>query len=470
MKDISNTILGLEESLLKTGGTRYLAVNEGAFAEIPRVLSSYFCEDGNKKCLVACFSDKNTFKVAGNTVQEILQTADVPIVENFIFEDGIHAEYKHVEKIKALLKAVLEKSEQDIQSVLVPVAIGSGTINDLVKRAAEEFALPYLCIPTAASVDGYTAYGAALLYEGFKQTMPCKAPLAVLADSMVLSEAPAYLSSSGFGDLAGKIIAGTDWIIADYIFELDGKGELASGTSAIDSTAWSMVQNPLKNNLTSSVNAVKGDKDAVKILFEALGITGFAMQYMKDSRAVSGCEHMWSHVWEMENLCVNGVPVTHGHKVVMGTLAGTAFTECLFTEKPQLSKNIPVWAEREASIRSTFESMPQILPSVMKTAREKFIDNAENLIRLREGILDNWDAIRNDVFERIFPYAELRSLLGRAGCPVKPEEINLTREQVIGSAVKSQMIRKRFTALDFAFELGVFDTVLHKMESSEYFG
>ena len=469
MKDISNTIPSFAECLQKASGTKYMAVNEGAFAGIPQVLGSYYCEGGNKKCIAACFADKNTFAVAGKAVQEILQTAGIPIAESFIFEDGLHAEYKHIEKIKALLKNVPEKSGQDPQSVIVPIAVGSGTINDLVKRAVDELALPYLCVPTAASVDGYTAYGAAILYEGFKQTMSCKAPLAVVADSKVLSEAPAYLSSSGFGDLAGKIVAGTDWIIADHIFDLDGKGELAPGTDPIDSTAWSMVQNPLKNNLSSSVHAVKGDKDAVKILFEALGITGFALQYMQDSRAVSGCEHMWSHVWEMENLCVDGVPVTHGHKVAMGTLAGTAFTECFFAEKPPLSKNIPDWKEREAAVDSTFAELQQILPSVKETARDKFIDNAGILIKLREGILDNWDAIRKDVFERLLPYAEVRSLLNKAGCPVKPETINLTRERVIGSAIKAQMIRKRFTVLDLAFELGVFDTVVKKMESSEYF-
>jgi len=470
MKDISNTIPSLAECLTYAGGTKYMVVKEGAFAELPQVLGSYFCENNSKKCFTACFSDKNTYTAAGKAVQEILQTAGIPVAESYIFEDDIHAEYKHVEKIKAILKTVQEKAEYGTQAILVPVAVGSGTINDLVKRAADELSLPYLCIPTAASVDGYTAYGAALLNEGFKQTMSCRAPIAVIADSTVLSEAPAYLSSSGFGDLAGKIIAGTDWIIADHVFELDGKGELAPGTAPIENIAWSMVQNPLKNNLVSSVNAVKGDKDAVKILFEALGITGFALQYMKDSRSVSGCEHMWSHVWEMEELCMDGIPVTHGHKVTIGTLAGAAFTECLFKEKPPLNKTVPNWAEREAVVRNTFAALPQILPLVLKTTQDKFIGNTDKLIRLREGILDNWDNMRNDVFKKLLPYAELRSLLKDAGCPVRPEAINLTRERVIRSAYKAHMIRKRFTVLDLAFELGIFDTVLQKMEMSDYFG
>jgi glycerol-1-phosphate dehydrogenase [NAD(P)+] len=247
MKEITSKIPSMEECLSEADDTEYMIVKEGAFEEIPSVLTSYYCDNGKKDRIAMCFADTNTFAAAGKAVEEILREptggsrlAGITLKNSFIFEEGLHAEYKHVETIKSQLKTILDNPAEN-QSVLVPVAVGSGTINDLVKRASDELNLPYLCIPTAASVDGYTAYGAALLYEGFKQTMACKAPLAVIADSNVLAEAPAYLSSSGFGDLAGKIIAGTDWIIADHVFELDGKGELVRGTAAIDSTAWTMV-------------------------------------------------------------------------------------------------------------------------------------------------------------------------------------------------------------------------------------
>ena len=468
MKEITEKIPSLAECLLAAEDTKYLAVGKDALPGIPQILNTYYCGNDTGKCITAVFADKNTFGAAGNTVEEILGASGNNVVCSFIFDEGLHADYSHVETLKVKLTDALEKAG-DKNAILVPIAVGSGTINDLVKRAADELALPYLCVPTAASVDGYTAYGAALLYEGFKQTMPCKAPLAVIADSSVLAAAPAYLSSSGYGDLAGKIIAGTDWIIADRIFQLDGKGGLAPGVAAIENTAWAMVQNPLKNNLIASADAIKGDTDAVKTLFEALGITGFALQYMKDSRAVSGCEHMWSHVWEMENLCVDGVPVTHGHKVVMGTLAAAAFTECLFAEKPEPVKNIPSWSERELSVHNAFADLEQILPSVLETVKSKFIDDAGKLIKLREGILDNWESMKEAIFAKLPPYAELRIMLGKAGCPVIPEAINLTREHILDSAIKAQMIRKRFTVLDLAFELGVFDTVLNRMESAEYF-
>ncbi|MDR2049837.1 MAG: sn-glycerol-1-phosphate dehydrogenase [Treponema sp.] len=451
-------IPSIDECLAAATDTKCLVTGDGIIAEIPRIVERYFA--GGPVFVVA---DNNTFKAAGRAALDAL-TASVPVAGTFIFqEEEIHAEYRYVEK----LEEEFRKAEKSAGTKIVPVAAGSGTINDLVKRSASGLALPYLCVPTAASVDGYTAYGAALVDGGFKQTFPCPAPLAVAADSSVLAAAPPYLSSSGFGDLAGKIIAGSDWIIADRAFSLDGKGELAPGTRKIDDKAWAMVQLPLRDNLRRATAAARGDKDAVKTLFEGLGVTGFALQYMQDSRPVSGCEHMWSHVWEMENLRT-ARPVTHGHKVAMGLLAAAAFTECLFREKPALSTRRQSWPEREESVRAAFAGLEAAVPSVLKTAREKFIeDGTEKARLLEEGLLDIWDDIKEAVFRQLPPYTELYGLLENAGCPVKPAEIGLSKNRIIAAARSAQMIRVRFTVLDLAFETGVFEDVLKRMEESD---
>jgi glycerol-1-phosphate dehydrogenase [NAD(P)+] len=55
--------------------------------------------------------------------------------------------------------------------------------------------------------------------------------------------------------------------------------------------------------------------------------------------------------------------------------------------------------------------------------------------------------------------------LARGGCPVLPGEIGLTRAKVIADARRAQMIRNRYTVLDLAWDLGVFDETLAKMEA-----
>src|SRR5690606_4192942 len=101
----------------------------------------------------------------------------------------------------------------------IPIAVGAGSINDLVKLAAHQCDRPYLAVATAASMDGYTAYGASITYRGSKQTFDCPAPKGVVADLDVMAAAPPVLNASGYADLIAKIPAGADWILADALGE-----------------------------------------------------------------------------------------------------------------------------------------------------------------------------------------------------------------------------------------------------------
>src|SRR3954452_1581683 len=78
-----------------------------------------------------------------------------------------------------------------------------------------------LAVATAASVDGYTSFGASITKDGFKQTLTCPAPRAVLADLDVLTAAPAIMTASGYGDLLGKVPAGADWEVVPGLVELE---------------------------------------------------------------------------------------------------------------------------------------------------------------------------------------------------------------------------------------------------------
>ncbi|MDR2110985.1 MAG: sn-glycerol-1-phosphate dehydrogenase [Spirochaetaceae bacterium] len=446
----------LEDCLGAADETRALVLRKNALEAVPPLLKAHYACDA-----VYLIADTNTFKAAGEAVRDILTAGGITLAGSCIFPpERLHADYAHVTELAGRIRAAAGGAS------LVPVSAGAGTINDLVKRAAGELALPYLCVPTAASVDGYTSSGAALLKDGFKQTLPCAAPRALAADTDILAGAPAYLSSSGFGDLAGKLIAGSDWRIAEIAGSLG-----APGTEPINGKAWAMTQTDLAGTLRRSAGAVRGDGDAVKTLFKALAVTGFAMQYLKSSRPVSGCEHLYSHIWEMENLEAGGIPVTHGHKVAMGTLAASAFTEILFSrrEAPAGGFKRPGPGEREAEVRGAFRGIGEAAErAAVKTALEKLPDAASAAV-LAGALRDNWKRIRERVLEQILPYGELRALLGKGGCPLKPEEINLTRERIIAASRRAQMIRNRYTVLDLAWDLGVFEEVLSRMEeSAEY--
>ncbi|MDR3248096.1 MAG: iron-containing alcohol dehydrogenase, partial [Treponema sp.] len=365
------SIPSLADCLKAADETKELLVNRGCYGEIPTLLKKYYQFSG-----VYLVSDENTWEAAGKKVKEVLSGAGIAIRGEFCFpaKPRLHAEYFNVTALKEKFAALPNISET------VPIAIGGGTVNDLVKRAASELGesaasyRTYLCVPTASSVDGYTAYGAAILYDGFKQTMSCPAPMTLAAEPEVLAKAPAYLSSSGFGDLASKIIAGADWIIADLVGP-----QGAPVAEKIDEKIWNMTQPGLLDYLERSISAAQGDSDAVIALFEALAITGFSMQAFKSSRPVSGSEHLFSHVWEMDDLSVDGVPVTHGHKVTIGTLAATAYHEIFFADpsgppSPPPGYNRPSPAERMVDVSSAFAGS-RAHDLVVKTALEKLVDD-----------------------------------------------------------------------------------------------
>ncbi|MDR2618785.1 MAG: sn-glycerol-1-phosphate dehydrogenase [Treponema sp.] len=448
-------VLSLEDCLKQAEETKELILKPRALEEIPGLLNKFFSNKG--ACLIA---DRNTFDAAGRKVREILEGAGIKIAWEHIFpgEPRLHAEYSHVREMKSLIPALPGYPE------LVPVAIGSGTVNDLVKCAAHELKLPYLCVPTAASVDGFTPNGAALLMDGFKQTVPCAAPLVLAADTEIIARAPAFLSSSGFGDLASKIIAGTDWIIAE---KAGSAG--APQAPAIDPLCWAMIQNGLTDALNRSVKAARGDSEAINTLFKSLAVTGFAMQHYKNSRPVSGTEHLFSHVWEMEDLSLNGVPVTHGHKVTIGTLAATAFTELFFADpkgppSPGRGFTRPSREDRKAEVSAAFKGS-RAHDGVVKTAIEKLMDD-QKAETVNQAVRDSWKELRDKVLDRLLPYAELRALLEKAGCPVRPETIGLTRDYAIATARRAQMIRNKYCILDLSWDMGNFEAILAKIEGS----
>ena len=82
------------------------------------------------------------------------------------FGPDVYAEYSFVESLQTNLAA----------SQAIPVAVGSGTINDLTKLAAHRLGRPYMVVATAASMDGYTAYGASITYCGVQADVRLPGP------------------------------------------------------------------------------------------------------------------------------------------------------------------------------------------------------------------------------------------------------------------------------------------------------
>jgi len=171
--------------------TRAVNIGAGALASVSDTFRDNF---GESPAVVV--ADENTLEVAGAQIQRRLEDAVHTKIDSYVFpaKPSLYAEYSNIEKLRRSLR------EHDA----IPVAVGSGTLNDIVKRSSHECDRPYMCVATAASMDGYTAFGASIEKDGLKQTLSCPAPRAVVADLEILRHAPEGMTASGYADLLGK--------------------------------------------------------------------------------------------------------------------------------------------------------------------------------------------------------------------------------------------------------------------------
>lgn len=427
------------------GDTRALRFGPGVVEQTGAVFAEQF--PGSEVLVVA---DENTYRAAGAAVVAALRAAGVQFAsEPHVFPGTptLHGTYDNVTVVRELLSGYPNA---------VCCAIAAGTLNDLVKLASGELGRPYLVVCTAASVDGYTAFGASIARDGFKITRSCPGPAAVIADTVVMASAPGRLTATGYGDLIEKLPAAADWILADEV-----------GVEPVQPAIWELVQPAAREALAEPGLVAAGQVEAVASLAEASLLSGLAMQAMRSSRPASGAGHLFSHVWEMEGHGVDSEPpLSHGFKVGIGTVASCAlWAEALEFDPAgidvdQLVANAPGPAEIEARCRSL------LIPRLVDAAVEQSLAKLVTGDALRERLLTiqrRWPEIRSRCAAQVVAPQEAAARLRAAGAPYHPSQIGIDLARLRRTHFQAQLIRARYTVLDVLAELGVFEQFVDRL-------
>ncbi|MBP3775193.1 MAG: sn-glycerol-1-phosphate dehydrogenase [Bacteroidaceae bacterium] len=425
----------IEEALQKTTDTKALILEEGALERTAEMFKQLF---GDSRAVVV--ADTNTYRVAGQQVVENLKKNGVPQEEPFVFTDpDLYAEWSYLEQLEDYVK----------KSDAIPVAVGSGVINDLTKLVSTHLGRKYMIVGTAASMDGYTAYGASITFEGNKQTFDCKAPYGALLDPAIAAKAPEGMSASGFADLIAKVPAGADWMLAEAV-----------GAEKVDEFSFNLVQSKLRESLSDPDAVAAGEVQPTAMLAEGLIMSGFAMQALQSSRPASGMEHQFSHYWDMEGLCYQGKHVSHGFKVGIGTLVSTACLEYLLDydlENLDVAAAVaqwPTWEEQERQIRTIFAGKPGHLARALKESKDKYAD-AQEVGRQLEALKAVWPELKVKIREQIYPYAVVYDKLKRMRAPYEPEMIGVSRAKLLDTFKGIPYMRSRFTSADILLRAGL---------------
>lgn len=427
------------------GDTRVLRFGPGVVQQTGVVFAEQF--PGSEVLVVA---DENTYRAAGADVLASLRAAGVPLAcppHIFPGTPTLQTDYEHVTVLRELLAALPDAG---------CCAIAAGTLNDLVKLATGELGRAYLVVCTAASVDGYTAFGASIARDGFKLTRSCPAPAALIADTRIMADAPQRLTATGYGDLLEKLPAGADWILADEL-----------GLEPISPEIWDLVQPAARAALRDPDPVAAGELEAVASLAEANLLSGLAMQAMRSSRPASGAGHLFSHVWEMEGHGVDWEPpLSHGFKVGIGTVASCALWSQALELDPagidvdQLVADAPTPADIEARCRSLLA--PRVADAAVGQALAKLATGDTLRDRLRTIQL-RWPQIRRRCAEQLITPQEASDRLRAAGAPYHPGQIGVDLERLRRTHFQAQLIRSRYTVLDLLAELGVFEQVVDRL-------
>ena len=273
------------------------------------------------------------------------------------------------------------------------------------------------------------------------------------------------MTASGYADLLAKIPAGADWILADALAAALPETE-RHGCERIHPLAWKCVQGPLRASLANPAGVASGDEGEIRKLSEGLIMSAFAMQASGTSRPASGTEHQVSHYWEMEDLCFNGQPVSHGFKVGIGTLISTATIEFLLGQDLAIldvEAAVAKWPRTFAELAATFPEVYGNRPAHIRRAEgemAKKYSTPEELRRELGFIKAVWPELSLKLKAQIMPFSEVRAKLKAVGAPCEPEMIGVSRAKLRETYRGVQYMRNRYFSIDLVARLGLMDALL----------
>lgn len=450
----------IARALAVSTDTKVFEMGQGVAAMAPAVFKEYF--PGRKAVIVA---DCNTWAVLGERVYGLFKDSCIATDTYIIEKKEFHADWKYVEMVDMIVKGNYEAAKaiendenhqesdrkdafcEPSDSYNVLVSVGSGVINDLCKLSSYHHGQSYLTLPTAASVDGYSSFGASITYRGAKQTFTCPAPVAIIADIDVIAAAPKHMTAAGYADLAAKVPAGAEWMIADFV-----------GSEPIQPDAWHVLQDYLDDFLADPSGVAAGDPGAVADLFEGLTLSGFAMQAARSSRPASCCDHLFSHILDMTGHRFEGKLQSHGYQVAIGTLTMCAVFDELFKLDLaciDVDACVEAWPsleqEQKRALAVFADSPAPELGYEMIT--QKYGDKEAVRAELTRLVAE-WPQLRERLKGQVYSFAKMQELFRIAGAPYETEHIGVTHEQIKDMFPKVQLMRARYNVLDLAMRGG----------------
>ncbi len=250
----------------------------------------------NLKGVALIISGTKSYEVAGRHVYTMLEQA------------GMDPYGLLVETITMRDIALIEEQITKLQPQAL-FGVGGGTIIDAAKVSSGRKGIPFVSIPTTVSHDGIASPLASIKGSDKPYSIMADAPLAIIADTDIISLAPWRSVISGCADVIAKFTAVKDWKLA-HVENSEYYGEYAASLALMSAKL-----------ITENAPLIKPENvGGLRVLIEALISCGVAMSIAGSSRPCSGSEHLFSHALDI----VAPNKAMHGEQVGIGSIL-TAF-------------------------------------------------------------------------------------------------------------------------------------------------
>ena len=294
--------------------TEVIEVSDHAIEKVGEILKDY-----RRIFLVA---DENTYQVAGQRVEEILQEKGI-LSHTLVLPAPALPNAENVGKV--LIEAGRDREVYDINAwSLNPdyiLAVGSGSLNDTCRMVSYRLGIPYGVVGIAPSMDGYASVVAPLLNGHKKIVYNCSIARHIIIDLSINCQAPYPLLLSGVGDMIGKYVAILDWEISRDV----------NGEYYCDQIA-DMVLKATDQCVSAAAGLKDRDVAAIRAASEGLILSGECIAFCGSSRPASGTEHMIGQTWEVMDVEEGKVPNLHGIEVGEGTFTAIEIFRKLYRE------------------------------------------------------------------------------------------------------------------------------------------
>jgi glycerol-1-phosphate dehydrogenase [NAD(P)+] len=285
---VSQTVIDVHLKHHRMQLPREVIVGNGAIervAEISRRLG--FTESA------LIIAGSKTYDIAGKKVKGLLEREQEMKVDTFLVETATAEDVNTVvDKIGTLKPQIV-------------FGVGGGTKIDVAKCSSAQQEIPFISVPTTASHDGIASPFSSIKGFGKPYSVVAQAPLAIIADTNIITQSPWRFTISGCGDVIAKFTSVRDWQLAH-----EEKDEYYGGYAA------SLALMSAKHVMQNVESMQKENEEGLRVLMEALISCGVSMSIAGSSRPCSGAEHLFSHALDK----IKPNRALHGEQCGVGTI------------------------------------------------------------------------------------------------------------------------------------------------------